>query len=1038
MRLSIQIVGGNEPAAELPAAGRLVIGSSERADYRLEGQGVADIHCTIGKIKGGGWALKDMGSDYGTFVNAKRVSSARLEHGDEIMLGSKRMRVFDPTRPDGAPAVPAPAVGTTVGGADPPQTGAPVPMNPDEAASMFGGDPGTRAQPGSAPLAPGPGDAGGGARTNLKVSGYKLDHLLGKGGMGEVFLAEQTSLHREVALKVLAPRLEANARFVEQFQAEARSAAALNHPNVVTVYDVGEDGGHHYLSMEYMTRGCLEQRVTELGPLPWREVLDILRDAAAGLVFAESKGIVHRDIKPANLMQNESGTTKIADLGLAVRAEGDESVVGGRLVGTPHFLAPELVRGGAPDSRSDLYSLGATAYRLLSGHTPFDGENSKEILRAALRDDAEPLVDVVAGIPSEFAALVHRLLEKDPIDRFPSAGVLLEEIERLRGGGASSKDPLVIKRRGAGPLVGLGIAAAAVIVALKLVGGGQGPASDGEDGDGEASVSSTAGDTGSTLATGDPSSPFGLPTVEDEPNPDTETERTEIELQLFEANARNALFELRDQVLSDNDRIAALRALAGEYDGTETAQSAAEEANLIEERLATEARASEARESLISDEIRRLRLQAELEQTPVIVGRSLRAVLSQATPSALLGDDEFEQRRRDLISSIVATGVEQSEAALSQADLARDRGDFDEMQLALSTLLTSLDLSDVSTEEVPGTSRLKQVAEAARIRLESIGAMRASFAETRAAQERLLVATSLHQGADFEEELRRLDISAAVTRLEALVEEIVSEGAKAEAQRVLGEMRGAGLALTTLQTTWDAGEWRRKSILDPRKRRASGAEAVGVDREGLLVEEDGAAVTIPWSAWGARPRELEQLFTSRLERSWSMQELSGIAALMRATVVVTVLERLGPAMQAGSGGTFSAKDLGEAIELFEHASEWSQESGTTPQLEAEQDAVQLLGEMLLATEQGLAARAANLIEQLLVDHRSTLTVMLLSDGSDWAFTPAEPADDTQPPEGSGTSETSETSETSSASEVLVPDESGASEDDADKAQDSIR
>jgi hypothetical protein len=390
-RLVLEIVGETRAPAELPRQGRLVIGSSkERADLVVEGARIDAIHCAIGRLKEGGWALKDLGSDGGTFVNGERVSSARLQAGDVIEIGARRLRVFDPLH-------------------------VPPPPPPEE--------PRPRAEEKH-------------ARVNIR--GYTLERMLGRGAMGEVWLAVQESLSRKVALKLLSPRLEADFDFVRRFQAEARAAAALNHPNVVTVHDVGEDTGHHYLTMEFMAHGCLESRVTTLGPVPWRELLGILRDAAAGLVYAEQRGIVHRDIKPANLMQDEHGVTKIADLGLATQVEQEE-VQGerGKIFGTPHFLAPELIHGSPPDARTDLYALGATAYRLLTGRTPFEGTTAREILRTALRDEPVPPSSRVPGIPAE-PRLVLKLLVKEPAQRTPSASALLAEIESLRNSQAAA------------------------------------------------------------------------------------------------------------------------------------------------------------------------------------------------------------------------------------------------------------------------------------------------------------------------------------------------------------------------------------------------------------------------------------------------------------------------------------------------------------------------------------------------------------------------------------------------------------------------
>ncbi len=381
-RWMLELLGEDARTVDLPASGSLVLGSSgERAGFVLAGQGVDEAHCAIGRTKEGDWAVKDLGSRYGTMLNGQRVAAARLKLGDQLVLGSRRLEV-KPARP---------------------------------AASAVGS-----ARPSDVPQ---------------KIGGYRIERLIGKGGMGAVYLAVQESLRRPVALKVLAPRLAADRDFVHRFQAEARAAAALSHPNVVVVYDVGEDNGAHYLSMEFMAGGSLEQKLAASGPLPWKTVLGVLSDAAAGLAYAESRGIVHRDIKPANLMYSGTGTVKIADLGLATTIEQEASEVGegGRKVfGTPHFISPEQARGAAVDHRSDLYSLGATAYRLLSGKTAFEGATTRDILRALQNEAPAPLKTLVPDLAPELDALVRRLMEKDPGARFPTAEALRRECERLR------------------------------------------------------------------------------------------------------------------------------------------------------------------------------------------------------------------------------------------------------------------------------------------------------------------------------------------------------------------------------------------------------------------------------------------------------------------------------------------------------------------------------------------------------------------------------------------------------------------------------
>jgi serine/threonine-protein kinase len=260
-----------------------------------------------------------------------------------------------------------------------------------------------------------------------QIAGYRILGELGKGGMGLVYRAEQTSLHREVALKVLSRELTKDPAFVAKFVAEARAAAKLQHPNVVQVFDVDNDGETYFYAMEVMHDGSLEGWLKQHGAMPVDRALTVIADAARGLAYAESLGIVHRDIKPDNLMLDQHGAVKIADLGLASTVEETEE----KAIGTPHFMAPEQVLKKELDHRTDLYALGCTFYRLVTGKTPFRGSSVKDILRAQVKDDAEPANKVNPEVPAEVAAIIQKLMQKDPGQRYQTANALLEEIEVL-------------------------------------------------------------------------------------------------------------------------------------------------------------------------------------------------------------------------------------------------------------------------------------------------------------------------------------------------------------------------------------------------------------------------------------------------------------------------------------------------------------------------------------------------------------------------------------------------------------------------------
>ncbi len=259
------------------------------------------------------------------------------------------------------------------------------------------------------------------------IAGFRILRELGRGGMGAVYLAEQESLNRQVALKVLDKRLTEYPQFVVRFVAEARAAAKLAHPNVVHVFDVNEHEGVHCYAMELMHEGSLEAWLKKNGRMPTERAMQVVADAASGLAYAESLGIVHRDIKPDNLMLDQHGTVKIADLGLAFA----DQEPGEQVTGTPHFMAPEQVLRKPIDHRTDLYALGCTFYRLVTGRTPFRGQTVKDILRAQVKDEAEPAHKVESDVPVEVSAIIQKLMQKEPADRFQSANELLAQLQEL-------------------------------------------------------------------------------------------------------------------------------------------------------------------------------------------------------------------------------------------------------------------------------------------------------------------------------------------------------------------------------------------------------------------------------------------------------------------------------------------------------------------------------------------------------------------------------------------------------------------------------
>lgn len=258
--------------------------------------------------------------------------------------------------------------------------------------------------------------------TNQTIAGYSILHRLGVGGMSEVYLAFQNSLHRHVALKVLRADFVGSDEHEQRFLQEARAIASLIHPNIVQVYDVGKFGATHYIAQEYVPGSNLNAYIQRRGALPIEESVSILWQASAALQKAASIGLVHRDIKPDNLLLTSDGEVKVADFGLArARGQNQNLTAVGVTLGTPLYMSPEQIQGLTIDSRSDLYSLGATAYHMLSGRPPFMGDTAIALAMQHIQAEPVSLQQLRPDLPSELVEIVERLLKKSPDDRYSSA-----------------------------------------------------------------------------------------------------------------------------------------------------------------------------------------------------------------------------------------------------------------------------------------------------------------------------------------------------------------------------------------------------------------------------------------------------------------------------------------------------------------------------------------------------------------------------------------------------------------------------------------
>lgn len=268
--------------------------------------------------------------------------------------------------------------------------------------------------------------------TGKRLGKFQIVGELGRGGMGVVFEARDTVLERNVAIKLLPRSISAQPDVLERFLREARAAAKLNHAHVVAVYDADQVNGQYYIVLELVRGGSLQDSL-KTGPLAWIEATQVLADACRGLEAAHRAGLVHRDIKPANLMRSVEGTVKLADFGLVRSNAWSEVTVtsSGNVLGTPQYMSPEQCRSEQADSRSDLYSMGATYFALLTGQPPYPGEAPLLVMNSHLLDPIPDPRDIDPTIPEACCNIIRCAMAKDPDDRYSSATTLLLELETI-------------------------------------------------------------------------------------------------------------------------------------------------------------------------------------------------------------------------------------------------------------------------------------------------------------------------------------------------------------------------------------------------------------------------------------------------------------------------------------------------------------------------------------------------------------------------------------------------------------------------------
>jgi predicted Ser/Thr protein kinase len=303
----------------------------------------------------------------------------------------------------------------------------------------------------------------------------RLLNKIGQGGMGAVYKAHHETLDKDVAVKILPESMTDDPEFVQRFLREARSAATLDHPNVIRILDAGSSESVHYIIMEYVDGTDLQKLVEKKGKIGVRDALSVTKHVALALAAAHRMGIVHRDIKPANIMVTRKGQVKVSDFGLARHERSGGTVTRpDEMVGTPHYVSPEQAKGRKVDGRSDLYSLGCAVFCMLTGRTPFTGPTVLSIVMKHTdpNEKPPPLRQVDPSIPPEVEALVGRAMEKDPDRRFQTGEELAAEVDRIRGANLSkSVSPGMIltptRKRGLllkGALAGAGLLVLTIIL----------------------------------------------------------------------------------------------------------------------------------------------------------------------------------------------------------------------------------------------------------------------------------------------------------------------------------------------------------------------------------------------------------------------------------------------------------------------------------------------------------------------------------------------------------------------------------------------
>ena len=259
---------------------------------------------------------------------------------------------------------------------------------------------------------------------------YEIISKTGVGGMATVYMAKDIVLNRNVAVKVLKDEFTTDEEFIKRFNSEAQAAASLTHPNIVSIYDVGNEDGIYYIVMELIRGKTLKQIITEEGALPWKWSVNIAMQIASALETAHKNNIVHRDIKPHNIILTEDGVAKVTDFGIAKAVSNSTITAFGTTIGSVHYFSPEQAKGGYTDAKSDIYSLGVVMYEMLTGKVPFDADTSVSVALKHMQEDPVPPMEVNENIPKAVNDIILKAMQKEPMARYQTATQMLRDLSR--------------------------------------------------------------------------------------------------------------------------------------------------------------------------------------------------------------------------------------------------------------------------------------------------------------------------------------------------------------------------------------------------------------------------------------------------------------------------------------------------------------------------------------------------------------------------------------------------------------------------------